>query len=248
MPEGFEGIRQASAEIQARRESGGGDFERKLKLQDGDTARVRFLEPNEGDPVKWAWCHEVPAIGKQKWGDSIPCLDQRGKGEVDCPACASEDNDVRKRKFKGYINLIWRDAPVFKEDSEGKKDWNTIVGTADQIAVWEFGITVAEELDAINAKYGGLPSRDFEVTRKGEKLNTRYSIQPADPDAGRVAMSSADDELAGQKYDLKKKITPPSADVMAKRARGESTNTGGEKPHASADPQENNVFLAGANS
>jgi hypothetical protein len=52
--------------------------------------------------------------------------------------------------------------------------------------------------------YKGLASRDLVITRTGSGFDTRYSIEPADIDAGPVAPSDEDKQLAQDKYDLDK--------------------------------------------
>jgi hypothetical protein len=226
VPEGFEGVREAAAEIEERKAAGGKSFDRKLQIEDGGSAIVRFLEQGKG--VKWCWAHQVPAIGKQKWGDWLPCLDQRGKGEKACPACEA-GGELGKRKFQGYINVIWHDAPKFPKDDQGRDDWakgplknsDGSVVVEPTIAKWNKGITVFEELDGIDATFGGLTTRLFKVTRRGTSTSSRYTILPAAPDAGPQPMSDIETQLAATKYDLSLDVTPLSYDKMAARCRGE---------------------------
>jgi hypothetical protein len=77
-----------------------------------------------------------------------------------------------------------------------------------QIAVWSSGIRLFEELDEINVNFRGLSSRRFKVKRKGEKLDTKYHISPADVDAGAQEMTEDEQKLAEGKYDLAPSITP----------------------------------------
>src|SRR5262245_63850796 len=84
-PRGFEGVREAAKDIEARRSAGfTGSADLWFKLQSGETATVRFLE--QGDEFTWCWVHEMPPRGKQRWGDDTPCLDQERTGNP-CPAC-----------------------------------------------------------------------------------------------------------------------------------------------------------------
>lgn len=210
MPAGFQGVREAAADIERRKSQGGtGDGRLWFKLADGESAAVRFLE--QGEDVHWAWMHEMPPRGKQKWGDNLPCMNTANDG-THCPKCEAGV----ARKFVGMINIIWRDGPVFKKNADGffeKDAANNMVkeGTADVLAVWEQGINVFEELDAKDATYGGLTSRDFRVTRKGKEFSTRYLLEPAIPDGGPIPMSTADVELAKNKADLTPDVTPPDS-------------------------------------
>lgn len=198
MPRGFSGVRQASADAEARRGSSGPNA-LWFRLQDKEETIVRFLE--EGEGIFWCMMHDVPVSGRQ-FGRDVQCCDQDRDG-TPCPGC---ERDL-PRKFKGFINVIWDDAPVFKRDSEGKMvkddDKNPIImGHKPQVAVWGSGIRVFEELDEVNANYRGLRSRKFKVKRKGIKLDTKYHIAPADVDSGPQEMTNEEKELEKKKYDL----------------------------------------------
>lgn len=244
MPTGFEGVRQASQQIAERGASFKDDDILYLKLpKSGDSARVRFLEQGgeEGSKkIHWCWAHQLPPRGKQKWGDDTPCLDQDGSGNP-CPGCEAG----LQRSFKGFISCIWRDAPVYGKNSEGRTDWNNIVDKKDQIAVWERGIRQFEELDGKDATYKGLRSRDFIVTRRGEGTSTIYTIDPADPDGGPQKMTEADEKLEASKPDLQALITPMSYDRMKELigAGGGNTAPMGNGP-ASTSAGEINPFMA----
>jgi hypothetical protein len=226
MPEGFKGVRGASADIEARRSGSGSRW---FKLQDGETARVRFLE--QEDEVKWCWQHELPfSTSGKNWGDKLVCRDQKNEGEP-CPGCAQG----MKRGFRGYINLIQRNAPKFDTNSEGRTDWSKKVGEEDAVLTWEGGITLFEELDLKDSKWHGLRSRDFEVTRKGTGLATRYIIEPVDEHTSApVAMSEADVKLAQSKQDLNEKVIPPSLEEWNSKLAG-----GGTSPEAQDESSSN---------
>jgi hypothetical protein len=169
--------------------------------------------------VKWCWSHEMPPVGRAKWGDNSPCLDQGGKGEKRCPGC----EHGLDRSFDGFISVIWRDAPLYKSETmqtkDGKSTYEKLVkdasnnyiqiGTKDQVAVWNKGISVFEDV-----KYKGLMSRDFDVKRTGTGFDTKHRIDPADPDAGPVPMTEADVALAKTKPDLSTKVTPVTYEEM----------------------------------
>lgn len=203
MPRGFAQIEQAAQKI---KEKGGGDFDPILFLKlpnDGDTAVVRFLE--QGDEVYGYWYHDFTNIDPQTgWKTKIPCLDQEDEGWP-CPGCRED----LPRKFEGLINIIWRNAPVFKRDSDGKavkEDGALIIEkTEDQIAVWRGGIRLFNKvLKRKDHAFKGLSTRDFEVVREGTGLDTTYSVEPSDPDAGASDISEDDAKLAADKYDLEK--------------------------------------------
>lgn len=203
MPRGFSSIKQAAERIDKQTSDYPNVLLFKL-LDDGDEAVVRFLE--QGDEVYNYWYHDFSHVDPTNgWKTAIPCLDQEDNAEP-CPGC----EQGLPRKFKGLINLIWRDAPIFKRDSEGKvvkkKNGEYVVeGYEDQVAVWRGGIKLfSKVLARKDVKYKGLCSRDFEVTREGQRGDnqTTYSVEPADIDAKASKLSKADQELADNKYDL----------------------------------------------
>jgi hypothetical protein len=226
MPRGFGGIRQAAQEAQARRNRAGGNTGAKhlyFSLQPNEEAEVRFLE--QGEDVHWAYMHEVPVEGRH-WGDFYPCLDQEKDG-TPCPGC---DRDM-DRKVKGYINLIWFDAPVYARDQDGRllkdaQNKKIIEGRKDQVAVWTSGRRLFENLDETDSDWKGLTSQRFKVKRKGEGFDTTYKILPVDPAAGEEDFSENEKKLAEEKADLNPYVTPGSyEDFLA--ALGEGSGSGG---------------------
>ena len=231
MPRGFKGVREASAEVEAKRGSGGPGA-LYFRLKPGDEAIVRFLEQDED--ISWCYMHEVP-VENRNFGKNVPCLDQEKSG-IPCPGC-ERDLD---RRFKGYINLIWENAPIFKRDGENKivKDRMNdpvVIGTEPQVAVWNSGIRLFEELDEFNTNYRGLMSRRFKVKRKGGGLDTKYAISPVDPDGGAQPMSDAEEKMAAGKYDLNAFIKPGTYDEFLKEL-GEGD--GGGKQNGQGQLQE----------
>jgi len=214
MPRGFQGVKQTSEEIQARRNAGGdgGTSALWFRLADGESAIVRFLE--QGEDIFWCYMHEVPVEGRN-FGRDVVCCNQENDG-TPCPGC---EQDLQ-RKFKGFVNLIWNEAPIFKRDKEGKLEKEdgkvVITGHKPQVAVWGSGIRVFEELEEVNTDYRGLRSRRFKVKRKGVKLDTKYHISPADTDGGKEDFTAAEKELEAKKYDLNTFIKPPSYDEFLK--------------------------------
>ena len=212
MPRGFAGVRKASDEIESRRGSGGSNV-LYFRLKGGEEAIVRFLE--QDDDISWCMMHEVP-VDNRSFGRNVPCLDQE-KDNTPCPGCEREMD----RRFKGFINLIWYDGPVFKRDDKGKivKDSTgdpVVIGHKPQVAVWNSGIRLFEELDEINTNYKGLRSRPFKIKRKGEGLDTKYHISPADPDGGATPMDDAEEKLAADKPDLNQFVVPGTYDEFLK--------------------------------
>lgn len=217
MPRGFTGVRRAAADAEARR-AAAGPFALYFKLDPEKSTSVRFLE--QGDDIHWAEFHEIPVAGRQ-WGDLRLCLDQDKSG-TPCPGC----EQGLKRVFRGFINVIWQDAPIFDREpgqdgkpGKMKRDGNNkpiIVGHEPQVAVWTSGIRLFEELDEIDGNYKGLMSRRFKVKRKGSGTDTKYSIVPEEIDGGAQPFTDAEKKLAEGKFDLNPFVTPPSYEDWAK--------------------------------
>jgi hypothetical protein len=220
MPRGFSGVQQAAADVEARRGSGGPSA-LWFRLTDGGEAIVRFLE--QDDDIFWAMMHEVP-VENRSFGRDVTCCDQEGDG-TPCPGCEKKF----PRRFKGFINLIWNEAPIFKRDNDGKliKQDNkpVITGYKPQVAVWGSGIRVFEELYEINGNFRGLRSRPFKIKRKGDGLSTKYHITPADVDSGPVEFSDLEKRLEGEKYDLNQFTKAPSYEDFLKEL-GEAPRQG----------------------
>ena len=204
MPQGFKAIQEAAnKQNKSVTKNDWGPYYKKLVLpNDSSVATVRFLE--EGEDVYGYWVHNFskqdPING---WKTTFPCLDQEDTG-ANCPGC---EYDLH-RTFRGLINVIWRNAPVYKKDEDERlvKDssGNYIqIDEKDQIAVWNQGIKVFTMLGNKDIAYKGLTSRDFVVTRSGTRPdNTVYSVEAADVDGGPQPLSEADIELANDKYKL----------------------------------------------
>jgi hypothetical protein len=210
MPTGAEGFRRKQERRAAENAASGGGIKADFfELKDGQTAIVRFLE--QGDQLYYADNHKIPHPNAQ-YGLDLICLDQQEDG-TPCPACQSDNPKIRRRSLKGYINMIWRDGPVYerneygtpKKDNAGKK---IVTGYADGVFLWKCSGEVFEMLLEIDGAYRGLMSRDFAIKRVGADKKTKYVITPAVIDGGPAEMTIADVELAKQKYNLAE-ITKP---------------------------------------
>ena len=107
-------------------------------------------------------------------------------------------------------------------------------------------MTVLNNLDTIDQKFRGLNSRDFEVTRSGEGLDTVYQIMPADVDGGPQPMSDADLKLAGTAPDLKEFTTPPNRETLVNMLSGidpGTTQSSGGGGNTAASVAANNPFM-----
>jgi len=183
--------------------SAGGAGPLRLRLKEGETATVRFLE--QGDELFYYYYHDFSHLDKQNgFKFSFPCLDQDDEGK---PSPGAEQEFPRK--FRTSVNVIWRDAPKYERDSDNKivtgsdGKWKQI-DTEDQVAVWEGGQNVFKMLAEKDRKYKGIGSLELEIGRSGTGFDTRYTIEPADFDAGKTPLSKEDKKLSEGKYNLDK--------------------------------------------
>jgi hypothetical protein len=227
MAKGFGSVAAAKADIEKRRNSGGGgNWKKKLYLADGESATVRILE--EGDDVTCYWAHPVD-MGK-RYPTLVPCRDQDMEtGErigEDCPGC----EEGLKRRFRLVLNVIWRDGPVYeKDEATGKIDFDTPSYNEDHVCLAEFGSEFAEDLQLLEDDYSGLKSRDWKISRRGAKLDTKYSIRPAVVDGGATPLSKEDKILEENKYDLNEVVAAPAYEIWGKAVgKKEEDNTPSE--------------------
>lgn len=257
MPSGAEAFQRRQAQRQSQRaaQSAGSISADYFKIDGGTYAIVRFLE--QGSDLVFADVHRIPVIGRTMPMDLI-CLDNNDDG-TPCPGCQHEVPKVARRVTKGYMNLIWRDGPVYernefgspKKDSAGKP---IIIGRADGVFLWKCSGDVFTDIVAKDSAFKGLSSRDCKITRVGSGMNdTKYSIDPADIDAGPQPMTIADRALAAEKsYNLAEITTPLSYQDFVLAMHGATTGqTGQEGPQPTMDrssmiPTAESVFSGGA--
>lgn len=247
---GIEAFQRKQAAKQAQQSQGGSDGIKVdyFGIGDGQYAIVRFLE--QGSDLIFADVHRIP-VGRQYPIDLI-CLDTNDDG-TPCPACASENAEIHKRASKGFLNLIWRDGPVYERNEWGspKKDQNTkkpiITARQDGRFLWKCSSTVLQALVEKDSKYKGLMSRDFEIRRTGALYNnTKYSIDPADVDGGPQAMTIADQALAAEKYDLIELTKPLDFAAFVAAMSGQQQSGPAETMDRSALVSSDSVFSGGA--
>jgi hypothetical protein len=250
MPKGFKGIRETIDEIEARKAKaleGGGDFTPSLwfklpesasgKTDDEVTSAMRaVIHPlEEGDDVAYALVHAV-TVPDRKYPVDIVCRNQDGSGEP-CPGCEAQ----LKRKLKGFLNVIWRDAPDFPQDENGR--YNTKVDyeelpKSDKVAILSSGPELFGNLDELNDALDGIANYDLRITRKGLGLSTKYEVKKDK----KVALSKADKALAEEKPDLSNFIRVPDYDEWVERAQG---NTVSREPEDNSPATVPNVLAAG---
>lgn len=211
MPTGIERFQRKQEAKEAARGTGASGMQADyFAILGGTFAVVRILE--QGDELVYADVHRVP-VANARYPRDLICLDTEDDG-TRCPACQSDDDKIRRRSTRGFINVIWRDGPVYERNDFGgpKKDANgkpIIVDREDGVFLWKCSGTVFQMLIEKDSKYKGLMSRDFEVRRTGSTMqDTRYSIDPFDPDGGPQPMTIADQALAAKKYDLQAMTKP----------------------------------------
>jgi hypothetical protein len=91
-----------------------------------------------------------------------------------------------------------------------------ILGFADAVWLWKCSKTVFDQLLDNDKRWRGLMSRDFVVSRRGSGMkDTKYSIEPVNPDVGAQPMSQADQVLVANRFKVDDHIKPKSYDDAA---------------------------------
>jgi len=209
----------------------------------GGTIVARPLEQgNEGpEAINVFEMHEYRNPARQ-YPDRETCLHEIHI--TDCPMCKGG----LPIKVRTVINLIWRNAPILQRGQDGKllrgADNNfIIVGYEDQVFYWEVSNTTGELLRRLDNKYGGLMSRDWEISWTGVTTNP-YALEPAEVDAGPQPMSENDRALAAKKHNLDEIYKPPSvqeaAGIVAKYGANSGANSTAQGiPNAVPSAQDN---------
>jgi hypothetical protein len=245
MPKGFAGAKKAG-----EYSGGGGGFQPRPKgityfsLKDGQEAIVRFLQAAED--IDWARKWKLPPSKNFQYGELVNCVDQHEDGTPD-PGYAAG----LKTSFKAYPTLIWRNAPAYQKDKEGKlvKDGNgnkVIVGYQDTVAVWECSYAVYESLQECEETYRGLMNLDWKIKRKGASTDTKYVIVPADPTQINVPFTQQDQQLAqNQRIDTSAFTKIPTFDELNAYITGGVTSA--PQPSFTQQAQTNATGMAGPN-
>ena len=209
-------------------------------IKDQQTAQVRFL--NMAEEIDWARKWKLAPSANFPYGEFVNCVDQHEDGTPD-PGYAAN----LRSSFKAYPVMIWRAAPVYQKNPDGSlfKDSNknkVLTGYADQVAVWECTWDVYNALKELDAKYGGLMSRDFEIKRIGADKSTKYMIMP---DGDQTPLSPSDQQLAQQRIDMAPFVKVPTYDELNNYLSGGVTEA--PAPSFTEQAQQNQTPAGAAN-
>lgn len=238
MGQGFGELTNIIAASEARRQAAFANDYLPFRLGENESAVVRILE--QGEDVVWAQAGRIERRSKagKPYSVYLVARDQEGDGSVPCPI--REDPEI-KVNVRVWLNVIWRDAPVYGKNDKGYEDRTKVVGNEDRLAVWEFGPVLATQLAGIDQNFKGLMSRDFRITARGRGFDRKYEIFPADPDGGPQPMSEADKKLAAEKIDLRARFaTPKGYDDLVAELRGAPSAPGNDT--ADPSPSDYNPF------
>jgi len=165
-----------------------------FKLRDGDKARFRFI--TDADNIIRAYFHRIPIVfpsGKM-WNEDVFCKREEG---IECEFCKRVDEQERKaglklcswvyayeiqHKFQNPRLQKEEDAEVWKKNKSGM-----YVENINKAMFWLSGVgkdkVLLKMLANLNAKYGTLLDREYEITRSGFDKGTTYTIIPESPSA-----------------------------------------------------------------
>jgi hypothetical protein len=262
MPRGASSFIKSNERSKARSAAAGtGQALQYFAIEDGQRARVRFLE--HGEELTWAVVHR---LRRGKYFSDVPCLDQEDEG-IPCPACSSMEEEISKRSKKGFLNLIWRGnedlqelnekitpmgekafvlGPIYKKSDKGytERDANKkpiITGFGDSVFLWKCSATNFNLAVQTDRNYKGLMSRDFVISREGSGLSdTKYTIVPAEVDGGPQPMLVADMSIMQEKFDLDSLTKSPTFEEMRAIVNGQGTVA--ENSSSEITPAQNDVF------
>ena len=168
----------------------------RLRIASGDIARVRFL--TDANEVYWAYFHSVKSmtrLGKtySRW---VYC-DKTADPDADCEKCKKvdlESSEVSFPRFRMFFWVFLKNIQHIKKDD--KELWKAIkrLGKSGKTfyeeevnlpLVLETGPGnqgyIEERIKTWADKYGTLCDRDYEWSRKGEKMeDTVYDLIPMD--------------------------------------------------------------------
>jgi len=125
-----------------------------FKLESGQKTTVRFLL----DADKFVQWYEHRIVKRKvNYYRNIPCISDKEP----CPLCMESDSNIKKKTYR-FTTYIW---------NKNTKQVERIIQ----------GIRVMTDLGVLYNKYGTLIDRDYEITRKGGGLDTKYYFIPESP-------------------------------------------------------------------
>lgn len=165
---GLEGILKGSAAIKDAIDKGGsGGTSGFLKLKDGESVTIRFLQELDETGKNYSTENGV-AIGfyehmnPDDYKQSFKCT---AETEGRCVGCERVPS-----------NKKWR--------AKGRLLANVVVrGNPDEVKIFSTGLSskgLAPSLVDFATDYGSLCDRDYKLTRRGESIDTTYTLLPRD--------------------------------------------------------------------
>lgn len=169
---GLEGILKGSAAIKDAIEKGPKGQSRFLKLTDGESVTIRFLQ-------------ELDETGKnydEGRGQAIAFYEHMDPDDFSTAfKCTADSEGMCAGCERVPTNKKWR--------AKGRMLANVVVRGADkndEVKIFSTGLSqkgLAPQLIDFSNDYGSLCDRDYKMTRRGEKLNTTYTLLPRDVSA-----------------------------------------------------------------
>lgn len=150
---GLSAMKQIVAEKKQQQEEFGSRMNY-LKLEDGAKKRIRFLVDEDG-LLSLKYHNVTLKVNGKKQYRKYACTE-----DETCLLCKCEDKDIKKVSYRFRIPVL---------DIE-----------ADEVAIWEGGVKVAQQLIDVFDEYGTLTDRDYKLSRTGTGLGTTYNLMPTD--------------------------------------------------------------------
>jgi hypothetical protein len=185
-------------------------------------AQVRFVD--DTDTFEWAWAHPVAKSGTRRDGSTWKvtlwrnCVDQTNHEFADPDDCPGDKAGL-ERKQRFWVNLIWRDAPIYETNEYGTPTKPlTIIGKEDQLVVWNTGRSLFDILEEIKTEFGDVTGRDYRLKVEFKGNYVIYSLAPRQPDP--EPLSAKDKKLIEGRYDLRQFSKPMSYNELAAEIPG----------------------------
>lgn len=169
---GLEGILKGSAAIKDAIERGPkGGASRFIKLADGESITIRFLQ-------------ELDETGKNfdnERGVAIGFYEHMNPDDYTQAFKCTQDTEGKCAGCERVpTNKKWR--------AKGRLLANVVVrnGDSDEVKIFSTGLSskgLAPQLVDFSNDYGSLCDRDYKMTRRGEGINTTYTLLPRDMSA-----------------------------------------------------------------
>lgn len=176
----MKGLKAMDKAINRPSSSEGGSKVRWLKLEDGQSAKIRFINELDEDSPNYDEARDLAIVVSEHTNPkdykrkAVCTMDSEGR----CYACEMNRKEPKTGwhpRFRFYTNLLVDD---------GLED--------PYVAVWSQGVGKQSAFNTLKEyaiDTGSISNRDWKITRKGSGTDTTYVLIPRDPDTDKFDWS-----------------------------------------------------------